>query len=125
MLLSTSCPSLSVFVPVPIKFLTLQVYTSNTSSFIHLFIQDKILFAVERSHDLLPSRKSQWNMRDKFKYLRYPVVKGKDRCVHIGTELHKKKEVSSMDRGGAGMREHSTERDWWTQKFFICPQKVG
>lgn len=60
--------------------------------------------------DLLPSCKSQWNMRDKFKYLRYPVVKGKDRCVHIGTELHKKKEVSSMDQGG-GRDENAAQRE--------------
>lgn len=76
-------------------------------------------------HDLR-SCKSQYNTRDKFKYLWYPVIKGKDRCVHIGTELHKKKEVSSMDRGGVrDKRTQSTERDKWTLKVFICPPKVG
>ena len=61
-------------------------------------------------HDDLPSCKSQWNKRDKFKYLQHPVVKGNDRCVHIETELHKRKK-SAPCTGEGGRNEKMQQKD--------------
>lgn len=128
---STSFPSLSVVCPY-----ASQILDSSSHHFkcllIHSFTRSVkyTVYSVEVmsetwGHDLLPSCNSQRNTRDKLRYLQHPMVKGNDRYVHIGTEIHKKEkgQCHGLGRGRDERRKH-TERPWML-KFFICPQKVG
>lgn len=108
-LLSTSFPSLSVVCPHANEILDSSSLHSKCNlipSFILSVQHPECLQSKAWGHDLLPSWNSQCNTRGICKYLQYHVVKGNDRCIYIGTKLHRKgcNQLHKLRRGQGWVR---------------------